>query len=329
LSVAKVVLTRPLVNNAGRALLEQHCELVELALGEQQRIRTEIEEADAVLAIPPDRVDAELLERARALKIVASAGAGTDHIDVAAASMRGILVTSVSGIGARSVAEHAVALMLAVAKRLLWADRKTRSGEFDVRWDGGNHEIGGRTLAIVGYGAVGQELAKICSVGFGMTVLSVNTRGAAAASSPMATAVSLDQALRHADIVSIHLPLAPTTRGLIGRRELALMQKGAWLINTGRGGIVDEDALLEALRAGAIGGAGVDVFATEPPPRDHPLFQLENIVVTPHLAGMTAEALVRLSKAASQDIVDGLSGRRPRGLVNVEVWNRQAASGPH
>jgi D-3-phosphoglycerate dehydrogenase len=211
------------------------------------------------------------------LKMISIWGTGTDNVDLAAAARRGITVCSTPGVNACAVAEHAIALMLSLARRIAGIDREMRAGGWprDML-----SQLYGKSLAVFGSGAIGARVAQLARA-FGMEVLTWSARGD--------TAAAKDDCLRRADFVTLHLRLVPETRGFIGRREFALMKPGAFLVNTGRGPLVDRDALLEALAARRIAGAGLDVFHDEPLKPGDPLLSLENTVLSPHNAGQTPE----------------------------------------
>jgi D-3-phosphoglycerate dehydrogenase len=237
--------------------------------------------ADADVLIPEHLpVDAALLGGARRLRLVQT-GAGYDHVDVPACTGRGVLVAHARGVNAGAVAEHVFALVLAWFKNLLPLDRAMRQGEYDIEYAGG--EISGKVLGIVGLGRAGREVGRLAAA-FGMQALGYHYRPMGAV--PGIELVDLSTLLRRADIVTLHVALNPETRHLIGRRELALMKRDALLVNTARGPIVDEGALIEALEQRGIGGAALDVFEVEPLPRDSPLRTMPNVLLTPHTAGM-------------------------------------------
>jgi len=211
------------------------------------------------------------------LKMISIWGTGTDNIDLAAAARRGITVCNTPAVNAFAVAEHAIALMLAVARKIPQIDRELRGGAWPREM---LEQLYGKTLAVFGAGAIGARVAQLAR-GFGMEVLAWSARGDAPAAK--------DDFLRRADTVTLHLRLVPGTRGFIGRREFSLMKPGAFLINTARGPLVDRDALLDALAARQIAGAGLDVFHDEPLKPGDPLLSLENTVLSPHNAGQTPE----------------------------------------
>lgn len=266
---------------------------------------------DAVAAVvSTDPFTAAVLERAPRLRVVARVGVGYDTVDVDAAAARGIAVTTTPGANDDSVADHAVGLMLAVTRRIVEQDAAVRRGDWTSRsrligWD-----LYGKTVGVVGLGRIGLGVARRLR-GFSTHVLATDP---VVASSDHAELVPLDELLERADLVTLHVPLSPATRGLLGARELALLKPEAILVNTSRGGVVDEAALAEALAAGRLRGAGLDVFEDEPPPRSA-LFELPNVVLTPHLAGVTAESAQRMLAQAVECVLDVLAGRPSSGLV--------------
>jgi D-3-phosphoglycerate dehydrogenase len=266
-------------------------------------------------------VDRDLLRRAPNLLIVSSNGAGFDPVDVDACTAAGVLVVNQSGGNANSVAEHALGMLLTLSKRILEADRALRRDR-DVNRNAliGN-EAQGKTIGIVGLGNVGRRVAELCRGLLRMKVLAYD---------PYLTAhemadrggekVELDDLLRRSDFVSISCPLTKDSRGMIGAREFDLMQPHAFFITTARGFIHDEAALAEALRDRRIAGAGLDVWAKEPPPPDHPLLQFDNVLASPHTAGVTKEARMNMGKIAAEQMLDALDGKRPPRVINPEVW---------
>lgn len=320
-----LVIGRPLLHEAGRERLRQEHTLLEF--DDPADVAERIGEADALYTYPPLTVTPAMIERARRLKVIAAAGSGVDHVAVAQAQQAGIVVTHAVGAGARSVAEHVLGQMLALARRLPELDRCVRDGRFERRHEMLSEELGGRTLAIVGFGAVGAELARMAAAGLQMEVVAVTRDGRAAASPHVARTLPLHDALAQGDVVSVHVPLSATTRGLIGSAELASMRRGAWLVDTSRGGVVDPQALERALASGHLAGAALDVFDPEPLPLDAPLLRLPNVLVSPHSAGITPAAYRRLALAAADDIARALRGERPAGLVGpVALWPHSRAA---
>jgi D-3-phosphoglycerate dehydrogenase len=266
-------------------------------------------------------VDQDLLRRTPNLLIVSSNGAGFDPVDVEACTAAGVLVVNQSGGNANSVAEHALGMLLTLSKRIIESDRVLRR-QRDVNRNAliGN-EAQGKTIGIIGLGNVGRRIAELCRGLLHMRVIAYDPYLTA---EEMATRggekVELDELLRRADYVSISCPLTKESRGMIGGREFALMQPHAFFITTARGFIHDEDALEDALRNKRIAGAGLDVWAKEPPPPEHPLLQFDNVLASPHTAGVTREARENMGRIAAEQVLDALDGKRPPRIINPEVW---------
>jgi D-3-phosphoglycerate dehydrogenase / 2-oxoglutarate reductase len=266
---------------------------------------------------------AELLERAPNLLAVSSNGAGYDTVDVAACIAAGVAVVNQTGGNKEGVAEHVLAMMLALSKRIGETDRYMRrsSGISRVAFMG--HDILDRTIGIIGLGNIGSRVAELCRGLFRVQVLAydpylsaeeIRARGA--------EKVELDTLLREADFVSVNCPRTEETLGMIGAREYALMKPGAYFITTARGGIHDETALADALAGGKLAGAGLDVWEKEPPDPDHPLLRFDNVLASPHTAGVTHESRRNMGRYAAEQVITILDGKRPPRLVNPEVWPR-------
>jgi phosphoglycerate dehydrogenase-like enzyme len=262
-----------------------------------------------------------LLERLPRLELLALAGRNTGQIDVAAATARGVLVTESEGSGVGAV-ELTMGLMLALVRRIPHEDRAIREG----RWQTGlGIELAGKTLGIVGLGKIGRRIAAFGTL-LGMNVLAWGpTLTPERAAASQARYLPLEQLLAASDIVSLHLRLLDATRGILGARELALLKPTAYLVNTARGPLVDEEALVAALRARRFAGAALDVFAREPIPGDHPLLALDNVVLTPHVGFVTAETYRAFYSQAAESIGDYLDGRPPARLLNPEALGRRTA----
>jgi phosphoglycerate dehydrogenase-like enzyme len=262
-----------------------------------------------------------LIARMPKLKAIVKHGAGVDNIPIPFATSRGVLVCNTpGGNNSTAVAEGAVTLMLAVLRRVREMDAVVRENRWDERWKTRLGDLTEARVGLIGFGRIARFTAKICGAGFGAELgaydpmLSPGDITAAGA-----TPMDLPELLGWADVISIHVPLTEGTRNLIGAAELAQMKPGAVLVNTSRGGIIDEAALAEALRAGTIGGAGIDVFEAEPPPADHPLFALGNVVLGPHVAGVTEASMKHMALHCAEVIETILSGERPATLLNPEV----------
>src|SRR5437868_776243 len=266
-------------------------------------------------------VDKDLLKRTPNLLIVSSNGAGFDPVDVDACTAAGVLVVNQSGGNANSVAEHALGMLLTLSKRILESDRALRRERNVNRNALIGNEAKGKTIGIVGLGNVGRRIAELCNGLLHMKVIAydpyLSKEGMAARGGEK---VELDDLLRRSDFVSISCPLNSGSRGMIGARQFALMQPHAFFITTARGFIHDERALYDALKEKRIAGAGLDVWDKEPPPLEHPLLQFDNVLASPHTAGVTREARVNMGRIAAEQILDALDGKRPPRIINPEVW---------
>ena len=276
------------------------------------QIREQLPGIHALMANDRDEVTAAALEGADVLKVVSRTGVGYDNVDLAAASARGIAVTITPAANAETVADAAFGLMLAVGRRIVHNDRRMRFG----RWEQTiGSDVWGKTLGIVGFGRIGQAVARRGRA-FEMRVLAVEPQPDLEAVRSLGVELTdLETALRESDYVSLHAPATPETHGLINARTLALMRPTAYLVNTARGPLVDEEALYEALRSGALAGAGLDVWDPEPPDPASPLLQLENVVATPHVAGGSHESKRRAAQQAIQNCLDAVAGRLPPEVV--------------
>lgn len=263
----------------------------------------------------------ELLARTPSLLIVSTGGAGFDTVNVRDCTDAGVLVVNQTGGNADAVAAHVLAMMLMLSKQIIQTDHALRKGTMRDRNAFMGNDINGRTVGIVGLGNTGRRVAKLCRTLFDMQVLACDPYlDEATIAERGAKKVALDELLRCSDFVSINCPLDDATRGMIGAREFGLMPKHAYFITTARGFIHDEDALAEALRAKQIAGAGLDVWAKEPPPPDHPLLQFDNVIASPHTAGVTREARANMGRFAAEQLIMTLDGKRPPRIVNPEVW---------
>jgi D-3-phosphoglycerate dehydrogenase len=311
----KVLVTEPLAEPGLALLREEH----------QVDVRPELATAGLADAVEPyhalvvrsqTRVDAGVIQAGRNLKVVGRAGIGLDNVDVEAATRRGVMVVNAPQSNVISAAEHTMALLLAVARRVPGADAALRSGSWDrERFQG--IELHGKTLGIVGLGRVGTMVAQR-ALAFGMRLIAYDPYVSRERARQIGVELipDLGALLVQADFVTVHLPKTPDTVGLLGERELALMKDGAVLVNTARGGILDEEALVRALREGKLGGAGVDVFEGEPV-TEHPLFELGSAVVTPHLGAATREAQDKAGLAIAEMVRLALRGEFVPYAVNV------------
>ena len=271
-----------------------------------------VREADIILSFRPafTKFPAAVIGACPRLKMICISGTGVEDVDVAEASKRGIAVANVVGSSNRAVAEHALALMLDVARRVTDQDRAIRGGAWKAQQ---GIELGGKTVGIIGLSAIAQNLAPLCA-GIGMRVLSWSRNNDAERARKVgATAVELDRLLAEADVVSLHARLSPQLTGFFDAKKFAAMKPGAIFINTARGELIDERALAAAIESGHIRGAGLDVFATQPLPADHPFRKLPNVVMTPASGWNTADASARMIRQSIDNVLGFIDGR----LVNV------------
>jgi D-3-phosphoglycerate dehydrogenase len=272
---------------------------------------------DAVI-VRTVRLDADLIDRADRLQVIAKHGTGLDNVDVDAASRRGIVVCNTPDANTQSVAEHTLALLFGVRRRLHTADRHVRSGGWDRSAFTGR-ELADDTLGLLGFGNIARSVADLAQ-GVGTTVVVYDPYVSADAVPPEITLVdSVPDLCDRADALSLHVPLTDDTRHLIGRAELERLSENGILVNTARGAVVDEDSLAEALAEGVIAGAGLDTFASEPPGADHPLASRDDVLLTPHVGANTEQALVRMSQQAVDNVRTVYEGGLPDSTVNREA----------
>jgi D-3-phosphoglycerate dehydrogenase len=268
-------------------------------------------------------VDTAFIARAPELLVVSTHGAGYDTVDVAACTAAGVLLVNQSGGNAEGVAEHAVAMMLSVLKRIPDGDARTRRGAIRKRAELMGRDILGRTVGIIGLGNIGRRVAEILRLAFRCRVLAYDPYlDAAECGRRGAEKTDLDALLAASDVVSVHCPHNAETAGMLGAREFALMRPRAVLVNTARFGIHDETSLHAAIASGHLAGAGLDVWEREPPPTDHPLLQLDTVIATPHTAGITEDSRARVARFAADQLIDIFDGRDPARPINPEVLPR-------
>jgi len=287
--------------------------------------KTIIEKAksvDALASLLSDKIDKEVFDVAPKLKIVSQLAVGFDNIDIAEATRRGIYVTNTPEVLTDTTADFAWALLMAVARRVVEADKYVRTGNWKVAWHPAmmtGRDVYGATIGIVGAGRIGYAMAKRAT-GFSMKILFYDVIPRPEMEKDFgAKKVDLDTLLRESDFVSVHVPLMKETHHLINAEKLGLMKKTAYLINNSRGPVVDEKALYEALKKGQIAGAGLDVFELEPVPADSPLLKLDNVVVAPHVSSASLETRSKMSEMVADNLVAFFEGKKPPNLVNPDV----------
>ena len=310
----------------GIKLLKKHCQTVEVNPYDRplsyKELLKQVKGRDAILAMLSDRIDAHLINESNRLKVIANYAVGYDNIDAKAATARRIVVTNTPGVLTDSTADMAWALFFAITRRIVEGDRLTRAGKF-TGWApmmllGG--DFIGKTLGIVGAGRIGTAMA-LRSRGWCMKVLYTthSNRNAVLEEMLGAKRVDLETLLKESDFISIHTPLSEKTRHLIGAKELSLMKKTAYLINTARGAIIDEVQLVNALKNKQIAGAGLDVYEEEPKLKPG-LAELDNVVLAPHLGSATIETRTKMAVMAAENIIAVLNKQKPKNCVNPEVF---------
>ncbi len=322
MSSKRVLLPEPIQSEAVDMLTKADCEVVRSPDPKPETVIPLLGGVHAIILRTGIRITKDLLSHADDLCIIARTGAGFDNVDVAAASAKGVIVTSNLGVNTLSVVEHALALMLALAKRLFLMDKAVREGNFAIRRKNLPQDLDGKTLGLLGFGAIGRELGRVCHQMLHMQILAHDPyveKETREGVSDWVRFVDLESLFRSSDVVSIHVPLTDETRNKVAARELAWMRPDSVLINTSRGGVIHEPALIEALSANQIAGAGLDVFSEEPLPAGSPFETLANVILTPHSAALTKQCVVRMATEAAQCAIDLLAGFAPRNVANLEV----------
>src|SRR3989344_222763 len=320
----KIFITRQIPEDGPKLLREQGHEVIvasQDAVISRPALIQSVKGIDALLSLLTDKIDAEVMDAAgKQLKIIANYAVGFDNIDVVAAQERGIVITKTPDVLSETVAEHTFALMLAIAHRIPEADRFTRAGKYRG-WEPMlllGRDLSHKILGIVGLGRIGSVVAKHAVKGFDMRAQYYDVKPNSDFEKEYgATYMQLEDLLREADFVSIHVPLVPATRHLINAERLKIMKSSAYLINTSRGPVIEEMVLVEALRKGTIAGAALDVFENEPSLTSG-LANLENVILTPHTASATIETRGRMAELAAQNIIAVLSGKEPLTAVKLK-----------
>ncbi|HEX6690167.1 MAG TPA: hydroxyacid dehydrogenase [Burkholderiales bacterium] len=304
---------------AGEALLARSVEVVRSPDSDPESIRRLARDADGI--ITRSKLPDDVFQAAPRVRAVAIHGTGTDLVPLADATARGVMVSNIPGGNAQSVAEYCVMAMLVLSRKLFGITSALKSDSWDKAraLGAGTHELAGLTLGLVGVGEIGKRVAKICRQGLGMRVLGTQRRMERLPAD--AEPAPLDELVSNSDFVVVTCPLNADTRHLFNQNLISRMKSTAWLINVGRGPVVEEAALIAALRERRIAGAMLDVYEHYRLPPGHPLFSLDNAVLTPHLAGMTVESRARMSVAAAEEVLRMLAGERPKNFVNPESAN--------
>lgn len=326
--MAKRVLVTEYIHPAGLDLLKTECELLhppDISVDTMKRAIADVDAALVRLA-PMSR---EVIQAGRGLKVIAKHGVGTDSIDIPAATEHGVAVCNTPEANSEAVASLVLGLMLALSRRVVECDAFVRAGGWSDKDSLMGHELFGSTLSVVGLGRIGALLAEKCRAAFGMRVFAYDPYVSqdAMAAMGITRVETVDELMPVADYISLHTPLTPATRGIVGRRQLDLMKPTSYLINAARGPVVDEAALIDALRQGRIAGAALDVFESEPPDLNNPLLQMKNVVLLPHMGGATHQSMEKMAIHSASEILSVLRGDRPRYLLNPEVLDRSGERG--
>jgi glyoxylate reductase len=323
----RIYVTRPIFAEALQKLqreAEVHINSEDRVLSREELI-SHLRDADGTMALLTDSLDREVLEAAPKLKIIANFAVGFNNIDLEAATSLGILATNTPGALTDTTADFAWALLMAAARRVVEGDTFTRAKKFKA-WGPKmflGHDVHGKTLGLVGLGRIGQAVARRAT-GFNMQVVFHDTMPVPSTviQELGVRSVSLEELFRISDFISLHVPMLPETRHLLNDRTFAMMKRTAIVVNTSRGPVVDEKALVRALKEGTIAGAGLDVFEKEPE-IEPGLFELNNVVLAPHIASASHETRLKMCMMAADNLLASLKGERPPNLVNPEVWSKR------
>ncbi|MGG1598184.1 hydroxyacid dehydrogenase [Paenibacillus naphthalenovorans] len=320
----KVMVAQPIAKEGLERLEQAGLEVIYPEQPVDDRLLEVPEDCDAIL-IRTAQIGRQVIEQCPQLKVIARHGIGVDNIDMAAASEKGIFVTNVPRSNTNSVAEHVVGMMIALAHHIVKADKVLRKGRFEVRNLFIGSELAGKTLGLIGYGNIGRLVVNKCTSGLGMNAIVYDPYVKEVHLDGVRLVDSIETILTESDFVSLHLPYLPEMHHFINAEALKKMKNSAYLINCARGGLVDEEALYHAIQSGDIAGAGLDVFEDEPAPKQHLLWELEQVIVTPHMAAHTKDALIRMAVGAADEIIAVLNGKEPAHCVNRHQLNRTGA----
>lgn len=309
--LSKILLSED-INPFGKELLKGKAEIIIAPDTSESTAMELVRDVTGIILRATTQINAKIIRNAPLLKIIARTGVGVDNVDVDAASENGIFVCNFPEMNNVTVAEHTVAMILALAKQVVHMHSSVKTGNWNERFSEQQMEVGGKIIGIIGMGHVGYLVAKMCHFGFGMKILAYDPYARHNIKDDYILFVDrIDDLFRESDFVTVHVPGIPETKGIVSREMLRLMKQTAYLVNTSRGATIDELALVEALRNKQIKGAALDVFSEEPLPVNNPLNVLENVILSPHCAGSTLESNVRIAKGAAQAVLDVIEGRHP------------------
>lgn len=317
-----VLLPQPIEPEALAMLEKAGCQVITAENPRPETVLPLLRQAEGIILRTGITLTRELIAAAENLKVISRTGGGVDNVDVEAATEHGVVVTSNLGVNTVSVAEHVLSMMLSLSKQLPLMDNSVRNGNFKIRYKNLPCDLEGKTLGLLGFGRIGSRLGEICRQAFNMSVIAHDPYLAEDQKDryvDQVKFVEMEALFSQADVLSIHVPLTEQTRHIVSADQINLMKSGALLINTSRGGVVDEEALATALRQNVIGGAGLDVFSQEPLLDESPLMKLGNVILTPHTAALTRECVLRMATEAVRCMLDVLTGKKPENVANPQT----------
>lgn len=314
-NLPKVFISEP-INSKGIEMLKDKVILIQAADTSKTTAMSLINGADAAILRATTIFDKEVITQGSKLKIIARTGIGVDNVDLKAAGEKGIYVCNTPGVNDETVAEHTMAMILALAKQIIPMDKAVRQQNWKERFSPNQMDIKGKRIGLIGYGKIGKATARICKM-LGMGVLAFDPYCTSDNTGTVLTS-DITDIFKECDFISLHCPAVASNQNMVNADLLKLMKKSAYLINTSRGELVDEVALTDCLKAGKIAGAALDVFKNEPLPNTHPFISMNNVILSPHVAGSTKESNERIAVAAAQAVIDTLEGRVPANICNRE-----------
>ena len=326
----KVLLSERIDESGLRLLAQSKAEVTISPEPTEEAIANLIADADALIIRTAGKVTRQTIQRAERLKVISRTGGGLNNVDVEAATEYAIVVCGVKGPQDRLVAEHSVFLMGALAKQFFYLDAQVRKGNFLSRKEYRPQGLSGKRVGLIGLGRIGRLVAEICTRAFRMEVWAYDpfVTAETLASDDVVLKKDMTEVIRTADFLSLHVPLTEQTKGLMGSAQFELMKPGAFLINTSRGEVVQEAALVDALKNQKIAGAGLDVFENEPPDVGNPLFQMQNVIATPHSAALTKEVVAQLAQGSAENVLNVLGGKPPSYSPNWDILQAKTGRKP-
>ena len=318
----RVLLPQPIESDAVSMLEKKGCEILLSPNPKPEIVQPLMRDVQGLILRTGIKITRDLLSHANQLTIISRTGGGLDNVDVEAATEKSIIVTSNVGVNTSSVVEHALSLMLSLSKQLPLLNKEVRNGNFGIRYKNLSRDLRGKVLGLIGFGRIGAELARVCHQIFPMRIMAFDPYLPDEVKNQYKGWVEfleLDEIISKSDVVSIHVPLNDVTHHMVGGREISRMKPDAILINTSRGAVINEEALIMSLQEGRIAGAGLDVFEQEPIPPRNPLLGLSNVILTPHSAALTRECVIRMATEAAGCVLDVFEGREPPNVANRQV----------